>query len=311
MIKNVALQMDPPQNIDITGDSSYVLGMEAQKRGYQLYYYPPELLSWDSKRGVFAKMQSLKFTTDPKNPAILGEAETINLTDIDVVLMRQDPPFDMGYITATHLLEQAETCVVNNPRGVRNAPEKIWVNHFKEFMPHSLISHDKVEIMQFHRDIGDIIIKPLYGNGGFAIFKLNKGDSNAGALLELFFDKNNIPIIAQQYLPNITKGDKRVVLIDGEIGGAINRVPQKGELRSNMHVGGTATKTDLTKRDIEICEALKQPLKQEGLLFTGIDIIDGHLTEINVTSPTGIQEINRFNNLCLQSDIWNAIEMRI
>ena len=311
MVKNVALQMDPPQNIDITGDSSYALGMEAQKRGYQLYYYPPELLSWDSKRGVFAKMQSLTFTTDSKNPAILGEAETINLADIDVVLMRQDPPFDMGYITATHLLEQAETCVVNNPSGVRNAPEKIWVNHFKEFMPHSLISHDKIEIMQFHRDVGDIIIKPLYGNGGFAIFKLNKGDSNADALLELFFAKDNIPIIAQQYLPNITKGDKRVVLIDGEIGGAINRVPQKGELRSNMHVGGTAEKTTLTKRDIEICEALKQPLKQEGLLFTGIDIIDGHLTEINVTSPTGIQEINRFNNLCLQSDIWNAIEMRI
>ncbi|MCH9851899.1 MAG: glutathione synthase [Alphaproteobacteria bacterium] len=308
MIKNVALQMDIPHNIDITSDSSYMLGMEAQKRGYQLYYYPPELLSWDSRRGVFAKMQTLKFTQDPQKPAELGETETINLAAIDVVLMRQDPPFDMGYITATHLLEQAETCVVNNPSGVRNAPEKIWVNLFKQFMPHSLISHDKDEIKQFHRDIGEIIIKPLYGNGGFGIFKLDKDDTNLDALLELFFAQDNIPLIAQQYLPNISKGDKRVVLIDGEIAGAINRVPQKGNVRSNLHVGGIAEKAELTKRDIEICEGLKQPLKQEGLLFAGIDIIDGHLTEINVTSPTGIQEINHFNNACLQSDIWNAIE---
>ena len=308
MIKNVALQMDAPQNIDIKSDSSYMLGIEAQKRGYQLYYYPPELLSWDSKQGVFAKMQTLKFTQDPQNPAELGEPETIMLTDMQVVLMRQDPPFDMGYITATHLLEQAETCVVNNPSGVRNAPEKIWVNLFKQFMPHSLISRDKDEIKQFHRELGEIIIKPLYGNGGFGIFKMGENDANLDALLELFFAQDNIPLIAQQYLPNITKGDKRVVLIDGEIGGAINRVPQSGKLRSNLHVGGMATKTELTKRDIEICEALKQPLKQEGLLFTGIDIIDGHLTEINVTSPTGIQEINHFNNVCLQSDIWNAIE---
>ncbi len=304
--------MDPPQQINITGDSSYLLGKEAQKRNYPLYYYHPKNLSWDSKHGSFAFMQKLQFTDDAKNPAILGAEEIIPLSEMQVILMRQDPPFDMNYITATHILEQSDNLlVVNNASAVRNAPEKIWVNLFKKFMPRTLISRNVSEIKKFHHEMGSIIIKPLYGNGGFGIFKIDKNDANLDALIELFQSIDNLPIIAQQYLPNVDKGDKRIILIDGEIGGAIDRIPQKGQVRSNMHVGGKAVKATLTKRDYEICEALKQPLKQQGLLFTGIDIIDGHLTEINVTSPTGIQEINRFDKKHLEADIWNAIEAKL
>lgn len=309
----VALQMDPPQSINIRMDSSYILGIEAQKRGAELFYYHPSDLSWHSKQGSFAKMQRLEFTDNPANPAILGAAEQIILNQLDVILMRQDPPFDMNYITRTHLLEQAgnHVKIFNHPRAVRDMPEKLWVNLFKQYMPETLISNDVHEVKKFQQAMGKIIIKPLYGNGGFGIFMIDKAAENLDALLELFQSIDNLPIIAQQYLPNISKGDKRIILIDGEIGGAINRVPQANQVRSNLHVGGTACKTTLTKTEHEICEMLKPELKKHDLLFTGIDVIDGHLTEINITSPTGIQEINHFDNVRLEQQIWDAIERKL
>ena len=314
MSLKIALQMDPPHLVNIAGDSSFAIGIEAQSRGYQLYYYRPTDLNFDNQKGVSARVQSLKFQADASNPAILGEVENINLTEFDVILMRQDPPFDMGYITATHILESvsSKVLVLNNPKEVRDAPEKLWVmDQFSEFMPRTLISRDLDALQEFHREFGEIILKPLYGNGGFGILYLGKNDPNLSASLELFFAIDNLPIIAQQYLPNIAKGDKRIILIDGELGGAINRLPVKGQVRSNLHVGGQATPSDLTTREYEICEALKPELKKRGLLFTGIDIIDNHLTEINITSPTGIVEINHFNHCKLEADIWNAIENKL
>jgi glutathione synthase len=308
----VAIQMDPVETIDINADSSFALALEAQTRGHGLYHYLPRHLSMKDGR-VYARIRPLSLRREIGNHATLGQAESVDLATLDVVLMRQDPPFDMSYITATHLLEHIhpKTLVVNDPVEVRNAPEKLFITHFPELMPPTLISSDKAEIHAFRAEHGDIIIKPLFGNGGAGVFHIGPEDENLNALLELFTDLYREPIITQRYLPEIRQGDKRIILVDGRAAGAINRVPPKGEARSNMHVGGRPEKASLGKRDREICEAIGPTLRQRGMIFVGIDVIGDYMTEINVTSPTGIQEIDRFDGVSLEVDIWDAIEARV
>ena len=307
----VAIQMDPVDTIDIEGDSSFVLGLEAQRRGHGLYHYLPQDLSLHDGR-VYARMRALELRREAGNHASLGAPETVDLATLDVVLMRQDPPFDMAYITATHLLEHVhpETLVVNDPVHVRNAPEKLFVTHFPELMPPTLITSSRAEVEAFRAEHRDIIVKPLFGNGGAGVFHITAGDENLSALLELFTDLYREPIIVQRYLPEVRGGDKRIILVDGRPAGATNRVPPQGEARSNMHVGGRPEKADLSRRDLEICEAIGPALKERGLIFVGIDVIGGFMTEINVTSPTGIQEINRFDGVSLETEIWDVIEAR-
>jgi glutathione synthase len=308
----VALQMDPVENIDIAGDSSFVLGLEAQRRGHRLFHYLPRDLSFRDGR-VYACMRPLTFRHELGNHASLGDAATIDLKEMDVVLMRQDPPFDMSYITATHMLEQVhpKTLVVNDPAAVRNAPEKLFVTYYPDLMPPTLISCDSAEIRDFREEHQDIIIKPLFGNGGAGVFHIQPGDENLNALLELFTELYREPIIAQLYMPEVRQGDKRIILIDGHAVGAVNRVPAAGEARSNMHVGGRPEKATLSARDREICEAIGPTLKDRGLIFVGIDVIGDFMTEINVTSPTGLQEIDRFDDTKLEALIWDAIEQRL
>lgn len=313
MTLNVAIQMDHVSSIDINGDSTFVMALEAQKRGYNLFHYVPGKLSLSNGR-VLAEAEPMALRRERGNHFTLGETRTMDLAkDTDVVLMRQDPPFDMAYITATHLLEQIhpETLVVNDPREVRNAPEKLFVTHFPEFMPPTLIASDRKQILAFREAHKDIIIKPLYGNGGAGVFHIKPEDENLNSLLEMFTGLYREPIIAQAYLKDVRAGDKRIILIDGEIAGATNRVPMAGEARSNMHVGGTAVKSEITDRERDICAAIGPELKARGLIFVGIDVIGGYMTEINVTSPTGLQEINRFDDVCLEADIWDAIEARL
>jgi len=312
MTLKVAIQMDHVASIDISGDSTFVLGLEAEKRGYELLHYEPGRLAMKDGR-IIASAEPMQLRREQGNHFTLGEARMIDLADMDVVLMRQDPPFDMAYITATHMLEHIhpETLVVNDPREVRNAPEKLFVTRFPEFMPPTLIATDRDRILEFRAEHKDIIIKPLYGNGGAGVFHVTPGDENLNALLEMFSENYREPIIVQKYLPAVREGDKRIILIDGEPAGATNRVPAEGEARSNMHVGGQPVKTQLTKREEAICEAIGPELKSRGLIFVGIDVIGGMMTEINVTSPTGIQEINRFNDVCLEADIWDAIEAKL
>jgi len=307
----VAIQMDPIEAIDIEGDSSFVLALEAQRRGHGVYHYLPQHLSLKDGR-VYARMQPMELRREKGNHFSFGATQIIDLATADVVLMRQDPPFDMSYITATHLLEHVhpETLVVNDPVHVRNAPEKLFVAHFPELMPPTLITSDRREVEAFRAEHRDIIIKPLFGNGGAGVFHLGPEDENLTALLELFTDLYREPIIIQRYLPQVRQGDKRIILIDGRPAGAINRVPPKGEARSNMHVGGRAEKAEMTRRDHEICEAIGPALKERGLIFVGIDVIGDYMTEINVTSPTGLQEINRFDEVCLEAEIWDVIEAR-
>jgi glutathione synthase len=307
----VAIQMDPIEAIDIKGDSSFVLALEAQRRGHGLYHYLPQHLSLKDSR-VYAQMRPLEVRRETGNHYTLGAPQSVDLAAVDVVLMRQDPPFDMSYITATHLLEHVhpETLVVNDPVHVRNAPEKLFITHFPELMPPTLISSDRREIEAFRNEHGDIIVKPLFGNGGAGVFHIGPDDENLTALLELFTSLYREPIIVQRYLPEVRRGDKRIILIDGKAAGAINRVPAKGEARSNMHVGGRAEKSALTAREQEICEAIGPALKERGLIFVGIDVIGDYMTEINVTSPTGLQEINRFDDTCLEAQIWDVIEER-
>jgi glutathione synthase len=311
--KSVAIQMDPIETVDINGDSSFVLALEAEKRGYSLYHYRPSDLNFRDGR-VWAHARSLSVRRVQGDHYTLGERGILDLRDVDVVLMRQDPPFDMGYITATHILEHIhpDTLVVNDPAHVRNAPEKLLVTQFPDFMPPTLITGSKSDVEDFRKEFKDIIIKPLFGNGGAGVFRLQEGDENLASLLEMFaigFPRE--PFMVQQYLPAVRQGDKRVILIDGQAAGAINRVPAAGETRSNMHVGGRPVKDQLTKRDLEICEAIGPMLRERGLIFVGIDVIGGYLTEINVTSPTGLQEVNRFDNTCLEAQIWDAIERRL
>ena len=309
---SVAVQMDPIESINIDADSTFALALEAQARGHVLYHYTPADLSFE-EGVVSARVRPMALRRTKGNHFTLGEAERLDLGACDVVLMRQDPPFDMAYITATHILEHIhpKTLVVNDPVSVRNAPEKLLVTHFPELMPPTLIASDREQILDFRRRHGEIIIKPLFGNGGAGVFHLGPNDSNINSLLELFSERSREPVIVQRYLPEVRKGDKRIILIDGVPAGAINRVPAEGEARSNLHVGGRAERAELTARDRAICAAIGPTLKNQGLIFVGIDVIGDYLTEINVTSPTGIQEINRFNRVKLESAIWDAIEAKL
>ncbi len=306
---NIAIQMDPVTSIDITGDTTFALGLEAQRRGHSLWYYTPDRLSYDRGRLV-ACGQSLQLRDNPTDFFTAGDRETRCLEDMDIILMRQDPPFDMGYITATHLLEMlpASTMVINNPAEVRNAPEKLLVTQFAELMPATLISRDSAAIRAFRSEYSDIIIKPLFGNGGAGVFRLQPEDQNLNALLEMFCAQNNEPVMVQQYLPEVRQGDKRIILINGEARGAVNRVPQAGEARSNMHVGGRAEAVELSDSDRHICSVIGPELKKRGLLFVGIDVIGSYLTEINVTSPTGIREIERFTGNNMAALFWEVAE---
>jgi len=311
MSRAVAIQMDPIEGIDINADSSFALALEAQRRGHALFHYLPRHLVLREGR-IYAHMRALQVRREKGNHASLGSFETIDLRTMDIVLMRQDPPFDMAYITATHMLEHVhpDTLVVNDPVQVRNAPEKLFVTHFSELMPPTLITSDKAEIIEFRKAHKDIIVKPLFGNGGAGVFHIAPGDENLGSLIELFTQLYREPIIVQKYLPEVRQGDKRIILVDGEAAGAINRVPPEGEARSNMHVGGKPLKTTMTSREREICAAIGPVLRARGLVFVGIDVIGDYMTEINVTSPTGIQEIDRFDGTNLAGLIWDAIEAR-
>jgi glutathione synthase len=309
---SVAIQMDPVETIDIDGDSTFVLGLAAQRRGHILYHYHPRQLTWRDGR-VTARARPVEFRRERGNHASLGAEEVLDLSLLDVVLMRQDPPFDMAYITATHILERIHpgTLVVNDPAHVRNAPEKLSVTEFRNVMPPTLITSDRQEILAFRAEHKDIILKPLFGNGGAGVFHVKPDDENLASLIEMFTQFYREPIQIQRYEPAVREGDKRIILIDGEAVGAINRIPAEGEARSNMHVGGRAVKSDLSKRDREICEIIGPELKRRGLIFVGIDVIGSYLTEINVTSPTGLQQINRFDGVCLEDRIWDAIEAKL
>ena len=307
----VAIQMDPIEKIDIAGDSTFAMALEAQNRGHSLIYYGPRDLTFRDGK-VTARIRPLSVRAVKGDHFTLGEVRVYDLSNADVVLMRQDPPFDMAYITATHVLEHIhpKTLVVNDPGHVRNAPEKIFVTQFRGLMPPTLITSDRWEIDSFRAEHKDIILKPLYGNGGAGVFRVKPDDENLGALLEMFTLFYREPVIVQRYVPEVRKGDKRIILVDGEFAGAINRVPAAGEARSNMHVGGRPEATTLTKRERDICAALGPELKKRGLIFTGIDVIGDYLTEINVTSPTGILEVRRFGGPDIAKLIWDAIERR-
>jgi glutathione synthase len=308
----VAIQMDPIEGIDIDLDSTFVLALEAQKRGHGLYHYLPQDLSFRHNR-LIARVQPLQVRREHGNHYTLGAAERMDVAAMDVVLMRQDPPFDMAYITATHLLEHVHpgTLVVNDPVSVRNAPEKLFVTHFSELMPPTLITSDRAEVVAFRDEHKDIILKPLFGNGGAGVFHLRPDDENLNALLEMFTEMYREPIIVQRYLPEVRNGDKRIILVDGEPAGGVSRVPQAGESRANFHAGGRGEKTQLNARERLICEAIGPLLRDQGLIFVGIDVIGDYVTEINVTSPTGIQEINAFDGIAIESMIWDAIERRL
>lgn len=312
MALKVAIQMDPISSVDISADSTFALALEASARGHQLTYYLPHHLSLRDKK-VTARAHSIEVRSEAGNHVTIADARVIDLAEVDVVLMRQDPPFDMAYITATHILQHIhpQTLVVNNPASVRNAPEKLFVTHFEGLLPPTLITSDREEIKDFRRVHKDIILKPLYGNGGAGVFRIKPDDDNFNSFMELFSDLYREPVIAQAFLSEVRQGDKRIILVDGEPAGVINRIPPEGEVRSNMHVGGKAVKSELTARDREICAAIGPELKRLGLIFVGIDVIGNYLTEINVTSPTGIQEIKRFGGADIASLIWDAIESKI
>ena len=312
MSLTVALQMDPIHSIDVHGDSTLMLGLEAQRRGHKLVHYLPQNLSL--KNGtVTAVGHGLSLRHEPGNHFDLGTAEEFNLAEVDVILLRQDPPFDLAYLTTTWLLEKIhpQTLVVNDPAWVRTMPEKIFVTEFPDLMPPTMITSDLRQAVAFREEHKDIIVKPLYGNGGAGVFHLRPDDENLTALIELYQKLGREPFMVQRYLPEVRAGDKRIILIDGEPAGAVLRVPADGEARANMHVGGRAVKTDLTKRELEICARIGPTLRERGQIFVGIDVIGDYLTEINVTSPTGIQQINRLNGVALERQIWDAIEGRL
>ena len=308
----VAVQMDPLDSVNIDADSTFALMLEAQARGHRLYHYLPQHLSMLGKDRVYAKAHPVRVKRARGDHFTFGARETIDLAKVDVVLMRQDPPFDMAYITATHILEHVhpKTLVVNDPGHVRNAPEKLFVTHFPDLMPLTLITADRAEIDEFRRAHKDIIVKPLFGNGGAGVFRVKEDDENLGSLFEMFTQRSREPLMVQRYVPEVRSGDKRIILIDGKPAGAVLRVPAAGEARANLHVGGTAVKTALTDREREICARIGPELSKRGLIFVGIDVIGDYLTEINVTSPTGIQEIGRFDGTDLAALIWDAIEAR-
>ncbi|MCT4332878.1 glutathione synthase [Paracoccus sp. YLB-12] len=308
----VALQMDPIEDVAIHADSTFRIGLEAEARGHRLFQYAADQLRYDEGR-VIARGRPVTLRRVEGDHVSFGDWEEVELTQFDVVWLRQDPPFDMAYVTSTHLLDRVHpaTLVVNDPFWVRNCPEKLMVLDFPDLTPPTMIARDLAAFRRFRDRHDEIIVKPLYGNGGAGVFHLRRGDPNLSALLETFAGINREPMIAQKYLPAVSKGDKRIILIDGEVAGAINRVPQEGEARSNMHVGGRAEKVGLTEREREICARLAPVLREKGLIFTGIDVIDGWLTEINVTSPTGIQELERFDGINAAAMMWDAIERRL
>ncbi|HEX8839417.1 MAG TPA: glutathione synthase [Sphingomicrobium sp.] len=313
MSLRVAVQMDPLQHINISGDSTFALMLKAQERGHELYHYLAEDLTFEGGR-LYAGAHAVSVQAVAGDHFQLGEFSILDLgRDVDVVLMRQDPPFDLGYITATHLLEriQGETLVVNDPASVRNAPEKVWVLDFAQFMPPTMVTRSLGAARKFLAEHGDIVIKPLHGFAGGSVFRIGRDGQNLASLMELFNQTYREPHVVQAFIPEISQGDKRIVLVDGEVAGAINRVPGEGEIRSNLAVGGTAAKTELTAREQEICATLGPELRRRGLLFVGIDVIGGKwLTEINVTSPTGIVAISKFDGTDIAGKIWDAIEQR-
>ncbi len=307
----VAFQMDPIDRIDIHGDSTFALLLESQRRGHSLFYYTPDNVAMKDGK-VLARGHSLSVEDKPGDHYRLSDPRSVDLSEFDVVHLRQDPPFDMSYITTTFLLERIhpKTLVINDPAQVRNAPEKLFVTEFLDLMPPTLITRSIEDVKAFRKEYKDIVVKPLYGNGGEAVFRLTKEDTNFGSLIELFQTVFREAFVVQQYLPEVRQGDKRIILADGEIAGAINRVPAANETRSNMHIGGTPTPVGLTDRDLEICARLGPELKRRGLIFTGIDVIGNHLTEINVTSPTGIREVKRFGGKDIASVLWDVIEAK-
>ena len=311
MSLKIAVQMDPIQRINIKGDSTFALLLEAQKRGHQLAYYTPDRLS-QRDGSIIAHVASLTVRDEVDDHFALGESRRIDLSNLDVVLLRQDPPFDLAYITTTHLLERIHprTLVVNDPAHVRNAPEKVFVTLFADLMPPTLVTRDLAEIKAFRAEHGDIVMKPLYGKGGEAVFRLAPQDLNFGSLYDLFATTFREQWVVQKFLPNIKHGDKRIILVDGEYAGAVNRIPAADDLRSNMVRGGAPAATELTKREADICKRIGPALRERGLLFVGIDVIDGYLTEINVTSPTGIRSIKAFGGADIAAMIWDKIEAK-
>ncbi|WP_127599718.1 glutathione synthase [Nitratireductor alexandrii] len=311
MSLKIAIQMDHVSTVTIAGDTSFALALEAQRRGHQLFHYTPDSLSMRDGT-VFAWAETMTVRDVAGDHFALGEPQRLDLSDVDVVLLRQDPPFDMNYITTTHILERIHpaTLVVNDPAWVRNSPEKIFVTEFADLMPETLITKDPREVAAFRRDYGDIIVKPLYGNGGAGIFHLHEADRNLAALLEMFGQMFREPYIVQRYLKAVRDGDKRIILIDGEPVGAINRVPAEHDSRSNMHVGGRAEHAELSEREREICARIGPALKERGFILVGIDVIGGLLTEINVTSPTGVREVKKFGGADIAALFWDAVEAR-
>ena len=322
----VAVQMDPIETVNIDGDSTFALMLEAQQRGHRMWHYEVRNMTLREGPGsgapaqdrrtpegrLLARARPVTVQRVRNDHYKFGPAETVDLSTMDVVLMRQDPPFDMAYITATHMLEHIHphTLVVNDPAQVRNAPEKLLVTHFPELMPPTLVTWDAEAIRAFRNEHRDIIVKPLFGNGGAGVFRIQPGDENLASLLEMFWSRSREPLMVQRYEPAVRRGDKRIILIDGEPMGALNRVPAEGEARSNMHVGGRPEKVELTARDHEICARIGPFLRDNGLIFVGIDVIGDYLTEINVTSPTGLQEVARFDGTDLAAVIWDRIEAR-
>ncbi|AUR12548.1 glutathione synthase [Phaeobacter inhibens] len=308
----IAFQMDPITDVDINADSSFRIAEEAQARGHSLFFYGPDQLAYQEGR-ITARGHDMTVQRVAGTPAELGPRREVDLSDFDVVWLRQDPPFDMHYITSTHLLDRlkGQTLVVNDPFWVRNYPEKLLVLDFPELTPPTTVARDLDTIKAFKEKHGDIILKPLYGNGGAGVFRLDANDRNLTSLHELFTGFSREPLIVQKFLPDVSNGDKRVILVDGEPVGAINRVPAAGETRSNMHVGGRPEKISLSDRDREICAAIGPLLREKGQVFVGIDVIGDYLTEINVTSPTGIQELERFDGVNIAEKIWQAIEAKL
>jgi glutathione synthase len=312
MSLTVALQMDPIEKIDISADSTFALGLEAQGRGARLVYYNPSALFWRDG-AVGAVVRPLTLRPEKGDHFALGAPQAFDLSSADVVLLRQDPPFDMAYITTTYLLEKLapKTLVVNDPKEVRNSPEKLLATEFPDLMPPTLITADRAQILAFRAEEKDIVIKPLYGRGGAGVFHIGPGNDNLSSLLEMFAGLSREPLMVQRYLPAVREGDKRILLADGEIAGFFKRMPAAGEARANLHIGGRAEPCDLSARDCEICDRLKPVLQKRGLIFAGIDVIGDYLTEINTTSPTGLWEAERFGGPHGAGMIWDAIEKRL
>jgi glutathione synthase len=307
----IAVQMDHVSTVNIAGDTTFALSLEAQRRGHKLFHYTPDRLTLRDGR-AFARVEEMTLRDEKGNHFSLGQPVRTDLQEMDVVLLRQDPPFDMNYITTTHILDRIhpKTLVVNDPNWVRNSPEKIFVTEFADLMPETLITKDPQEVAAFREEFGDIIVKPLYGNGGAGIFHIRADDRNLASLLETFGLLFREPFIVQRYLNEVRKGDKRIILVDGEPVGAINRIPAEHDSRSNMHVGGRAERTELTPREREICERIGPSLKQRGFILVGIDVIGDYMTEINVTSPTGIREVKRFGGADIAVLFWDAVEAK-